>query len=382
MGAYHCTMAREPEHKTPAQNVQLPPIEENGWDLLDDYQVGKDVGSKDARTTRRFIAGDADSDSTPSGETARSERARTRSSSFWRRDGSAEQDAEVMARIMAGKAERDAEVQAAVTRSKAEAEREAEERKKLLAQRERIRERQQREIAMYLEMAGSRPPPPADETPLQRALRDVSDAFLALGICPDHLEYLPDCGKFYSWGGRIYDHTQIFGLRDKHGRPLYTFGPSPHGDTTICYSPRELRWGLHRPVAPADKLTPVERLLPVPRRHGGGNLRYSAQRPGTVLMGEGMMTMYVVRNSVYTLSQLQAVHFLHAGTSPLLDAIVEKVRATQEQAAGLARKSTRAIDGAAESVTGRMVNGLGTVADSITNVISSTTRLFRRKPPQ
>lgn len=333
----------------------------DGWDQLDDYQLGKDLVERGDAATRRIVA-PAEPERPPpilrpDEESSSTFARRGTGLPFWRGDGSAEQDAEVMARIMAREAALDAEARTAAERSRSAAERDALERRDLL------RERQRREVEAHLALRRN---PQPGETALQRALREAADAFLALGICPDHLEWLPDLGRFCSWGGRLYDHGQVFALQDQRGQPFYALGPSPEGPATACYSPRERRWRLNQPVAPAENLVPVERLLPVPRRHADGTPRYSAQRPGTLLMEEGVVPVYIVRNAVYTIAHLRAAHHLFAGTSPL-DAVAaggEAAARAAEDAVGLA---------------GRMAGAIGDAADRVTDVLAKTTRLFRRK---
>jgi hypothetical protein len=359
----------------PAPN--RPPGDEdssaNGWDLLDDYQVGKDVVSADAAGTRRITASlppqPPPVELPPPPQSVPTTRTLAKLA-FWRGDGSAAADAEIMSRILAGRRERDDEAQAALDRVRSQDE---------LDRRERIRQRQAREIAEHLAMEASRRRPAEDETPLQKALREAADMFLALGVCPDHLEWLPDAGRFCSWGGKLYDHSQLFALKDARGNPLYTCGPSPHGANTACYSPRERRWRLHQAVPPEEHLTPVERLLPVPRRHDDGAMRFSARRPGTVLMAEGEMPLYVVRNAVYTASHLIAAHHLHSGTSPLFERLAERAEAVGERASALAKGSAQAVDGAAAGLGERVIEVVGRATDSMSDVISKTTRFFRRR---
>lgn len=344
----------------------------NGWDLLDDYQVGKDTTSAEAANTRRITASLTPQPPTvelpPPPQSVPTTRTLAKLA-FWRGDGSAAADAEIMSRIVAGRRERDDEAQVAIDRVRSQVE---------LDRRERIRQRQAREIADHLALEASRRRPAEGETPLQKVLREAADMFLALGVCPDHLEYLPDDGRFCSWGGKLYDHSQLFALKDARGNQVYTCGPSPHGANTACYSPRERRWRLHQAVPPTDHLTPVERLLPVPRRHDAGALRFSAQRPGTVLMAEGELVLYVVRNAVYTTSHLIAAHHLHSGTSPLFERLAERAEAVGERAGALAKGSAKAVDGAAAGLGERVVEAVGKATDSVSNVISKTTRFFRR----
>ena len=345
----------------------------NGWDLLDDYQVGKDVVSAEAADTRRFAAPMVDLpppvELPPPPQSAPTTRTMARLA-FWREDGSAGADAEIMSRILAGRRERDENAQLAIDRVRTHEE---------LDHRERIRQRQDREIAGHLALEASRRRPAEGETPLQKVLREAADMFLALGVCPDHLEYLPDAGRFCSWGGKLYDHSQLFALKDSRGNQIYACGSSPHGANTACYSPRERRWRLHQAVAPTDHLTPVERLLPVPRRHEAGAMRFSAQRPGTVLMAEGELTLYVVRNAVYTASHLIAAHHLHSGTSPLFERLAERVDAAGERAGALAEGSAKALDGAATGLSERVIEVVGNATDSVSDVIARTTRFFRRR---
>lgn len=351
--------ARQPDEESSA----------NGWDLLDDYQVGKDVTAAEAEKTRR-IARVASQDALQATRPEQVPTTRTVArTAFWRADGSADQDAEIMARILAGRREREEAATVAIARSRDRGEAE---------RRERIRLRQQQEIADHLALESARRQPSQDETPLQRALREAADMFLALGICPDHLEWLPDVQRFCSWGGRIYEHAQVFAMRDARGAQLYEFGPSPHGPSTAAYSPRERRWRLHQAVAPAEQLAPVERLLPVPRRHADGSLRWSAKRPGTVLMDEGELTLYVVRNQVYTASHLIAAHHLHSGTSPL-DRLLERAAELRARTDEIAGGTARAVDAGAASLGEKMAGAVGTATDALTAAISSTTRFFRRR---
>lgn len=353
--------------------------EPSGWDLIDDYQVGKDTISADAEKTRRIAA------ALPPAPVPQSEQPQTDAASrapttsrmaalaFWRRDGSAAHDAEVMSRILAGKREREEEATAALQRVEQAKQREE------LERRAWLRERQRREIQAQLELQAQQRRPPADETPLQRALREAADMFLALGICPDHLEYLPELGCFHSWGGVLYDHSQIFSLRDARGHPIYTLGPSPYGAGTICYSQRERRWRLNQPVQPQERLIPIDRLLPIPRRLPDGGLRFSAKRPGVILMDEGEVPVYVLRNAVYTVSQLRAAHHLHSGRSPLLDRLVEQADEAHQRATAAARRSTENLANATSGLGERMVEAVGTATDVITGAIASTTRFFRRR---
>jgi hypothetical protein len=224
--------------------------------------------------------------------------------SFLSVDGSAEHDAEVMARIMVVRQERDAEAEAVVARVAVANERE---------RRETARVRQRIAIEMYraeqLRQA-------AEETPLQRVLRETAESFMALGICPDHLEYLPDIGRFCSWGGQLYDHAAIHTLRDRRGQQVYVLGDSPHGPGTVCWSKRERGWRLDRPLDPAVKLTPTDRLVPIPQRQDEGTYRFSAKRASTIIMEEGLTVIYVTGNAVYTLSHLQAAHHRHVASLP------------------------------------------------------------------
>ncbi len=345
----------------------------NGWDLLEDYQVGKDVQSGESEKTRR-ITNEASVEATQANRPDSVPTTRTVSrTSFWRTDEVAGQDADVMARVLAGRRERDEEATVAITRARRSSETDDEHRL------ERIRVCQRQEIADHLQLEAARRRPTAEaETPLQRVLREAADMFLALGICPDHLEYLPDAGKFCSWGGKIYDHSQIFAMKDTRGVDIYRFGASPHGPSTACYSPRERRWRLHQAVPPNEHLTPVVRLLPVPRRHVDTSLRFSAQRPGCALMAEGEMTLYVVHNAVYTASQLIAAHHLHSGTSPL-DKFMEQAEAARERASTMAKDTRKAVDQSAASVGERVIGAIGTATDSVTSALTKTTRFFRRR---
>lgn len=224
--------------------------------------------------------------------------------SFLSVEGSAAHDAEVMARIMAGRQERDAEAEAVVARVAVAAEHE---------RRETARVRQRIAIEMYM---AAQLRQAAEETPLQRVLRETAESFMALGICPDHLEYLPDIGKFCSWGGQVYDHAAIHTLQDRRGQPIYVLGDSPHGPGTVCWSKRERGWRLDRPLDPAVKLTPTDRLVPIPMRRDDATYRFSAKRASTIIMEEGLATIYVAGNAVYMLSHLQAAHHRHVASRP------------------------------------------------------------------
>lgn len=224
--------------------------------------------------------------------------------SFLSNEGSAEHDAEVMARIMAGRQERDAEAEAVVARVAVANEHE---------RRETARVRQRIAIEMYM---AAQLRQASEETPLQRVLRETAESFMALGICPDHLEYLPDIGKFCSWGGQVYDHATIHTLHDRRGQPIYVLGDSPHGPGTVCWSKRERGWRLDRPLDPAVKLSPTDRLVPIPMRRDDTTYRFSAKRASTIIMEEGLTTIYVAGNAVYTLSHLQAAHHRHVASQP------------------------------------------------------------------
>ncbi len=224
--------------------------------------------------------------------------------SFLSVEGSSEHDAEVMARIMAGRQERDAEAEAVVTRVAVAAE---------IERRETARVRQRIAIEMY---RAAQIRQAAEETPLQRVLRETAESFMALGICPDHLEFLPDIGKFCSWGGQVYDHAAIHTLRDRRGQQVYTLGESPHGPGTACWSKRERGWRLDRPLDPAVKLAPTDRLVPIPMRRDDKTYRFSAKRGSTIIMEEGLATIYVAGNAVYSLSHLQAAHYRHVASLP------------------------------------------------------------------
>jgi len=345
--------------------------------MLDEYQVGRDRTAGDEEKTRRISR--TGESATPSGSDAVAEQQpavvpTTRAISklaFWRSDGSAANDAEVIARIMVRKQERRDDGAAAAGRVENEY---ANDRRKAAWLR------QQQEIQDHLQLEASRRQPAA-ETPLQRALREAADIFLALGICPDHLEYLPDIDRFCSWGGMVYEHSQVFAMRDPRGAPLYTFGSSPQGESAACYSPRERRWGLPLPVSPADPLRPVDRLLPVPRRHPDGSLRWSAQRPGALQMDEGMVPVYVVGTAVYTVSQLIAAHHRHSGTSPLLSTLADQAQAVRKLSSELAQQSNQALDRAASTIGEHVMDVVGGATDTISSAIASTTRFFRRKKP-
>ena len=343
----------------------------NGWDLVEDYQLGKDVHSGEEEKSRRITrkASQAATEATRP-ESAPTTRTLAKSP-FWRMDGSAAQDAETMARILAGRRERDDDASSAITRARSQAD---------LDHQDQVRQRQIQEINDHLALEESRrrPAAAATETPLQRALREAADMFLALGICPDHLEYLPDVDRFCSWGGQIYEHSQVFAMRDPRGLPLYVFGPGPHGPSTVCFSPRERRWGLREAVSPSEHLTPIDRLLPVPRRRADKSLRWSAQRPGAVLMEEGEVTVYIVRNSIYTASHLIAAHHLHSGTSSL-DKLIDGAESVRGRVDTIASGTVSALDATASTVGERVISTIGSATDALTSVISSTTRFFRRK---
>lgn len=359
--------------RTKVASERIPPLPapgseqtpSNGWDLLDDYQVGKDVNGADAAQTARIASQVA---RTPLPESPVPERRdnpaetkrTTRTTMFWRNDGSAAQDAEVMARIMAREQEYQEEAQKGIERAKAAKERD---------ERELVRERQRREIDAYLAMQKQRSETEQQlSNSLQQMMQDAANIFLALGICPDHLEYLPDLGQFCSWGGRLYDHREIFAMRDARNQPAYEFGPSPHGASTACYSIRERKWRLHHPVAPTELLIPVERLLPVPKRHADGSVRFSAKRARTILMEEGSFTVFVVRNAVFTTAHLRAAHFRDAterrGIDPLTAAAAANGIGAPADAAGDAPGRVGAVVDAATS--------------AVTRMFSNTTRLFRR----
>lgn len=359
--------------RTPsAGQPALPPIEPtpaNGWDLLDEYQLGKDVSGADAAQTARITARFKQDQQQQPAEDDASSRGRARSGTeavakttpFWRRDGSAAQDAEVMARIMAREQQNRDLAQQAVARAKATA---AEE------ERELVRERQRREIDDYLALQGRRATAERQlSTSLQQMMQDAADIFLALGICPDHLEYMPELGKFCSWGGRLYDHQEIFAMRDERGQEVYSMGPSPEGTATTCFSQRERRWRLHQGLPPGEHLTPVERLLPVPRRHPDGSVRFSASRARTIQMEEGSVYVYVVRNAVFTVSHLRAAHFRHA---------VEEQGVDPNIAAAMAKRIGAPADEAAAEPT-PAASIVDTAAKAVTRAITSTTRLWRRR---
>lgn len=356
---------KKPEERTPS----------NGWDLLDDYQVGKEVQDNHERQTRRFVPPAQQPvqlggvELPPAPPTQAETTSRLRLTRFWRTDGSAADDAATIAKIMGRKQEADEEAQSAIDRAAAA---------KAKDERDRIRERQQREVEEYLALQRSREKAQVQfSTSLQQMMRDVADIFLALGICPDHLEWVPDAGAFCSWGGKLYDHTELFTLRDDKGLPVYTVGPGPDGPSTVCFSPRERRWKLDQPVASQTYLTPVERLLPVPRRHADGQLRFSAQRARTLLMHEGSVMVYVVNNRVYTTSHLRAAHHLHSNTS-VLDKVVAPAATVKESAVKAARSLTDTVDAQRTTALEKVTDVVGNATDSMTRLISSTTRLFRR----
>jgi hypothetical protein len=355
---------RKPEERTPS----------NGWDLLDDYQVGKEVHDDHEQQTRRFIAPVQPQqidgvELPPAPEPQSVTTARMRLTRFWRTDGSAENDAATIAKIMGRQQEANDEAQGAIDRAAAA---------KAKDERDRIRERQQREIEEYLALQRSREKSQAQfSNSLQQMMQDVADIFLALGICPDHLEWIADAGVFCSWGGKVYDHSELFTLRDSKGLPVYTVGPGPDGPSTVCFSPRERRWKLDQPVPSQTYLTPVERLLPVPRRHADGQLRFSAQRARTLLMHEGSVMVYVVNNRVYTTSHLRAAHHLHSNTS-VLDKVVAPAASMKDGAAKAARSLTDTVGAQRASAIEKVTDVVGSATDSVTRLISSTTRLFRR----
>ncbi len=340
----------------------------NGWDLVDDYQLGKDVHSGEEEKSRR-ITRDPSQAATEANRPESVPTTRTLAKSpFWRMDGSADQDAETMARILAGRRERDDDAGSAITRARSQTE---------LDHQDQIRQRQIQEISDHLALEESRRRPSV-ETPLQRALREAADMFLALGICPDHLEYLPEVDRFCSWGGQIYEHSQVFAMRDPRGLPVYVFGAGPHGPSTVCFSPRERRWGLREAVSPSEHLTPIDRLLPVPRRRADRSLRWSAQRPGAVLMEEGEVTVYIVRNAIYTASHLIAAHHLHSGVSSI-DKLIQSAESVRGRVDTLTSGTASALDATASTVGERVISSIGSATDALTSAISSTTRFFRRK---
>jgi len=369
-------MAVFPTPPPPSENTPS-----NGWDLLDDYQVGKTVSDDHELQTRRIAAAAPELPPAPLPQQAKAKieaeaeaareatTARMRQTRFWRTDGSAENDAAIMAKIMGRQEEAHAEAQQAIDRAAAA---------KARDDRERIRLRQQREIEEYIALQRSRERAQQQfTTSLQQMMRDAADIFLALGICPEHLEYIPDAGAFCSWGGRLYDHSELFTLRDDKGQPIYTVGSGPDGEGTVCYSPRERRWKLDQPVAPQTHLTPVERLLPVARRHADGQLRRSAQRAHTILMDEGIHTVYVVANRVYTTSHLRAAHHLHSNAS-ILDKVAAPAAAVRTNTAQIARTLTDTIDPRRAGAIDAVTDAVGTATDSVTRLLHSTTRLFRR----
>lgn len=354
-----------PEERTPS----------NGWDLLDDYQVGKEVRDDQELQTRRIAATTTATFTPPQPAVelppAPVPQAETTSrlARFWRNDGSAADDAEIVARIMGRSQAQDAEAHAAIERAAVA---------KARDDLEMLRLRQQREIEEYLALQRSRERTQRQfSNSLQQMMQDVADIFLALGICPDHLEWLPDQGAFCSWGGRLYDHTELFSLRDQRGQPFYTVGPGPDGPSTTCYSPRERKWKLDQPVASTVHLTPVDRLLPVPRRHADGLLRFSAKRVRTILMQEGVVPIYVVMNRVYTVSHLRTAHHLHGSVS-FLDKVAAPVAAVKDGAGKAARSLTDAVEAPRASAMDVVTDAVGTATDTVTRLLSSTTRLFRR----
>jgi hypothetical protein len=371
---------RPPSPKTPLPAT--PPAEQrpteqtpsNGWDLLDDYQVGKSVSDDHELQTRRFSAPALPPSPEPGAlvPVTRHETTTTvRSVRFWRNDGSAENDAAVIAKIMGRQQQFDEDAQQAIDRAATAIAKD---------ERDRIRERQRREVEEYLALQRSRESAARQfSTSLQNTLREAADVFLALGICPDHLEYLADIGAFCSWGGRLYEHSELFTLRDDKGQQIYTVGPGPDGESTVCYSPRERRWKLDQPVPAQTHLTPVERLLPVPRRHADGQLRRSAQRARTALMDEGSFMVYVVGNKIYSTSHLRAAHFLHSSAT-ILDKVAAPASTVKAGTERVARSVTETIDAQRTTAMETVAEVVGTATDTVTRLISSTTKLFRRTP--
>ena len=51
-------------------------------------------------------------------------------------------------------------------------------------------------------------------------------------------------------------------------------------------------------------------------RRDDGTYRFSAKRASTIIMEEGLTTIYVAGNAVYTLSHLQAAHHRHVASQP------------------------------------------------------------------
>lgn len=344
----------------------------NGWDLLDDYQVGKEVRDDQELQTRRIANVSKtplpDAVELPPAPVPQSDTT-SRLARLWRTDATAADDAATIAKIMGRMQAQDAEATAAIERATAA---------KARDDLELLRQRQQREVAEYIALQRSRERTQRQfANNLQQMLQDVADIFLALGICPDHLEWLPEQNAFCSWGGRLYDHAELFSLRDQRGQPLYVTGPGPDGPGTVCYSPRERKWKLDQPVASSSHLTPVDRLLPVPRRHAGGTLRFSATRARTILMHEGVVPIYVVLNRVYTVSHLRAAHHLHGSTS-FLDKVAAPVAAASDSAAKAARSLSEAADTGRTTAIEKVTDAVGVATDGVTRLLQSTTRLFRR----
>lgn len=269
---------------------------------------------------------------------------------------------------------------------------EEQERREALA---RARERQQREIEEYqrkqreLEQALAKV-----LTTVERAMRDAADVFLALSICPDHVEFLRGAGdgqdpwKYVTWQGRVYTYEELLELKDDYGALRYL--PEQRSDTVppVFYSARERRWQLDQALSPKAEVIVVERALPVVRRHPDGSPRYSAKQASTVLMEEGLVTAYVSGPRVYLWSHLAAAHRLHERNAKLTHRITASL--------GMVPKQVAEVTGAAGEAAGRVARSVsespvmdtaGAVIDSITagvgkveDAIRSTTRFFRRKP--
>lgn len=297
---------------------------------------------------------------------------------------------EALARMDAREAERRETL--AATQRRAAAARSEEERQAV----ERARERQRREVEEY--QRRQRELEQALHVALgtvEQAMRDAADAFLALSICPDHVEFLQGSGvptdpwRYITWQGRVHTFDELAAIRDDGGVPRYLAAEAGGDAPPVFYSVRERRWGLDRPLAPDAELVVVERALPVVRRHEGGSVRFSATQAGMVLMEEGLVNAYVAGPRVMLWSHLAAARHAHTVHSRITHRLAAGLGLVPKQVAGAAGAAGDAAGRLARSVSeGAVVDAAGTVIDGISSgvakvedAVKGLTRLFRRRDP-
>ena len=214
-------------------------------------------------------------------------------------------------------------------------------------------------------------------------MQDVANVFLAMSVCPEHLDYVPQKAMYRTWAGKLLTPAEVAALQLPDGSQKYLFENRSDGGPPECYSPQERTWGLHLPLTPDRVPFTIDRVLPLPMLVDG-ELRFSARVPGTLRMAEGVVTVYVVGRLVYSAAQLAAAQRAHREGRKPDQLLVETVSVSGDEAPADPEPPASPVQPAAATDDDSLVGGL---TDSVTSGVgrvlsvakSLTSRLIRKK---